>query len=506
MRAHGIIRYRLGSSKPVRLPASIVVGWIPPVELQCRRTITNIPGNPEHPSLPFFHAEKAMQIAYLDCFSGIAGDMCLGALIDAGADREQVEAGIASLNLNASFSVVSTQKRGFRGLAIRVLHPEQHAHRNLGDIYAILQNSSIDAAVQGLALRIFERLAKAEAKVHGTTLDRVTFHEVGAIDSIVDIVGTAIAWKSLKIDRAYASAVPTGCGWIDIAHGRVAIPAPATAELLRDVPIAPCSISKEMTTPTGAAILRELVCDFGPLPSMQVARIGYGAGMRDLEDRPNLLRILIGESVPRTSTRKKSSRTPNDASVVVLETNLDNVTGEQIGFAVERLWAAGALDVFLTPIQMKKNRPGTLLSVIAKPEDQHSMESIILQHTGTLGVRWRQQSRTILTRAAVDVDTPWGLVPGKVCQLPDGQVLFSPEYDACREIAAHEGLRLADVTEEVRACYDSLSEREVTSMPSEDSEQIDAPKLFDEQEPDHETEIRDEPNWYRWDSSPWNES
>ncbi len=299
----------------------------------------------------------AMRIAYLDCFSGIAGDMCLGALVDAGADLDRIQVGIASLDLDASLQVVPARKHGFRGLAVRVEHPEQHSHRTLRDIHAIIQHSSIDEPAQRLALRIFERLAKAEAKVHGTTIDRVTFHEVGAIDSIVDIVGTAIAWTGLGIEQAFSSAVPTGTGWVDIAHGRVAIPAPATAELLCDVPIARCNIPKEMTTPTGAAILGELVSGFGPLPSMQVQRIGYGAGTRDLEDRPNLLRVLIGEAIPRAAPRKRSARDPDDASVVVLETNLDDATGEQIGFAVERLWNAGALDVFLIPIQTSRTRP-----------------------------------------------------------------------------------------------------------------------------------------------------
>jgi uncharacterized protein (TIGR00299 family) protein len=469
---------------------------------------------------------QAMRIAYLDCFSGIAGDMCLGALVDAGADPDRILSGVASLDLLASVDFVSVTKQGFRGLSVRVEHPEQHSHRTLSDIHTLIRNSSIEESAQRLALRIFERLAKAEAKVHGTTIDRVTFHEVGAIDSIVDIVGTAIAWTSLNIEQAFASPVPTGSGWIEIAHGRVAIPAPATAELLRDVPIAQCSIPKEMTTPTGGAILRELVHQFGSMPSMQVARIGYGAGTRDLEDRPNLLRILIGESIERAAPRKRPAKKDHGTSVAVLETNLDDITGEQIGFAVERLWSAGALDVFLIPIQMKKNRPGTLLSVIAKPEDRETMESILFQHTGTLGVRWRQQSRTILTRAAIDVETPWGLVPGKVYQLPDGQVLFSPEYDACRDIAAEEGLRLTDVTEEVRACYENQTEesrKHDSSNNLSDLKQIDAPKLFESKEEETATnsdppsDIRDatdyrehgdddeETNWYRWDSSPWND-
>jgi uncharacterized protein (TIGR00299 family) protein len=434
-----------------------------------------------------------MRIAYLDCFSGIAGDMCLGALIDAGADLEAVERGIASLDLEAQIHVVPVAKHGFRGLSIRIAHPEQHSHRSLRDVHGILARSSVPARAKNLSLRIFERLARAEAKVHGTTLDRVTFHEVGAIDSIVDVVGTAVAWCSLELESAIASAVPTGTGWIDIAHGRVAVPAPATAELLRDVPIAPCSIPKEMTTPTGAAILRELAVGFGPLPSMQVSRIGYGAGSRDLEERPNLLRILIGESVAQSAPRK-------DHSVVILETNLDDVTGEEIGFAIEKLWGAGALDVFLTSIQMKKNRPGTLLSVIAKPEDRSTLESILFRHTRTLGIRWRHQSRTILDRTSIDVDTPWGLVSGKVAELPDGKILFSPEYDPCRDIADERGLRLSEVTDEVRACYEA--------------ERMAAPKLFEAQDradQHHETSGETTPEevdrgdaaWYRWDSSPW---
>jgi uncharacterized protein (TIGR00299 family) protein len=330
-------------------------------------------------------------------------------------------------------------------------------------------------------MRVFERIARAEAKVHGTTIDRVHFHEVGAIDSIVDIVGISVAWDELQIQHAVASPVPTGTGHTRIAHGLVSIPAPATAELLANIPIAACSLPMEMTTPTGAAVLRELVSDYGPLPPMQVGRIGYGAGTRDLEDRPNLLRILIGESVPSRSSRKQHAphqdhRLADDANaVVVLETNLDDISGEQIGFAIEKLWAAGALDVFSIPIYMKKGRPGTLLSVIAKPEDKGAMEKVLLTHTGTLGIRFRKQSRTILPRAHVDVDTPWGVIRGKVAELPNGQIEFSPEYDACRDIAIEEGLRLVDVMEEVRECYyaeESAHDR-LGGLGAEDSPRLD---------------------------------
>lgn len=393
-----------------------------------------------------------MQIAYFDCFSGISGDMTLGALLDAGAELSTLQTAIASLNLgDVRLSVSNVSKRGFRGKLLTIDHAPEHAHRTLRDILALIRKARISSGAKDLAMRFFERIARAEAKVHGTTIDRVQFHEVGAIDSIVDMVGVAVAWDMLQIERAYASPVPTGTGQIRIAHGLVSVPAPATAELLVGVPIAPTQIGMEMTTPTGAAIITELVSEFGPMPPMQVGRIGYGAGRKDMPDRPNLLRILIGNALKPTSR--------NDDSILILECNLDDVTGEEIGFAIERLWKAGALDVFTVPIQMKKNRPGTLLTVIARPQDRQVMESILFQQTGTLGIRFRKQARTILPRAAIDVHTPWGVVVGKVSKLPSGSINFSPEYDDCKKIAAEFGLRLLDVVRKVEECYLGEAER-----------------------------------------------
>ena len=387
-----------------------------------------------------------MQIAYFDCFSGISGDMTLGALIDAGAELSVVQTAIDSMDLgDVRISVANTARRGFRGKLITIDHPPEHAHRVLRDILSLLRRARISSGAKDLAMRLFERIARAEAKVHGTTIDRVQFHEVGAIDSIIDIVGVSVAWDSMQIERAYASSVPTGTGQVRIAHGLVSVPAPATAELLLGVPIAPTQISLEMTTPTGAAIVTELATEFGPMPPMQVGRIGYGAGNKDMPDRPNLLRILIGNALKPKSRR--------DDSILVMESNLDDVTGEQIGFAIERLWKAGALDVFTVPIQMKKNRPGTLITVIAKPRDRQAMESILFQQTGTLGIRYRTQARTVLPRAAVDVRTPWGVVAGKVSKLPSGDIDFSPEYDDCSKVAASFGLRLTDVVGKVIECY-----------------------------------------------------
>jgi uncharacterized protein (TIGR00299 family) protein len=272
------------------------------------------------------------------------------------------------------------------------------------------------------------------------SIDQVHFHEVGAIDSIVDIVGCAVAWDQLGIEQAVASPVPTGSGFVQIAHGRVSVPAPATAQLLKGIPLAKCNLPFELTTPTGAAILAELIGSFGPLPSMQIESIGAGAGTMNLEDRPNLLRIFLGSSPQDSASVGISSDT-----VVELETNLDDITGEQIGFAIEQLWRAGALDVFTTGIQMKKNRPGTLLSVLASPDQATRIEQVLFQHTGTLGIRKTLKQRSILRRRHIQVDTPWGKVDCKMVIHPDGSFGFSPEYESCKEIALKHGLKLSEV-------------------------------------------------------------
>lgn len=479
-----------------------------------------------------------MQIAYFDCFSGISGDMTLAALIDAGADLAAIQAAIASMDLGAvRLSVTNTQRHGFRGKLLSIEQPREHAHRFLRDIHTHIRRGRFSVRAKDLAMRFFERIARAEAKVHGTTIDRVQFHEVGAIDSIVDMVGVAVAWDLLGIEKAYASAVPTGSGLIRIAHGTVSVPAPATAELLMGVPIAPTQIQMEMTTPTGAAILTELVSDFGPMPSIQVGRIGYGAGNKDVPDRPNLLRLLIGNALG--SPTKPVHH--NSDHIVVLECNLDDIPGEQIGFAIESLWKAGALDVFTSSIQMKKNRPGTLLTVLAKPDDRQSLEAILFQHTGTLGIRYRRQARTVLPRTAIEVPTPWGIVLGKVSKLPSGEEDFSPEYEDCARIARTFGLRLIDVTQKVHESYriDLRPTPRISTSNQAASNQAASPRVesvnavfmqaaFEDEFgtdsmkpkglesptqtpelPQHEKSIEsglesEGPNeFYRWDSSPW---
>ncbi|HEX4142726.1 MAG TPA: nickel pincer cofactor biosynthesis protein LarC [Pirellulales bacterium] len=385
-----------------------------------------------------------MRVAYLDCASGISGDMTLGALVDAGADLATIQTGIASLGLpGVRLTASEVKKKGFRATQISVLHEPEHKHRHLHHIMAMIDASALTARQKDLAARIFTRLAEAEAKVHGTTIQKVHFHEVGAVDSIADIVGSAIGWDLLGVERIIASPVPTGCGFIEIAHGRCSVPAPAVGELLRGVPLAESKIPFELTTPTGAAILAALADGFGPLPAMTVERIGYGAGSRDLEEQANLLRLLVGQA---------ASTVPVDR-VMVLETNLDDTTGELVGHAIAQLWAAGALDVYTTAIAMKKNRPGVLLSVICHAAEADRLEAILFRETTTLGVRRAEMARHILRREPHLVATPWGQVAGVLAWLDDAPPRFSPEFESCRRLAEAQNVPLTEIYEAARQAY-----------------------------------------------------
>ena len=377
-----------------------------------------------------------MRIAYLDCASGVSGDMMLGALIDAGVDLAQVQAGIDSLGLpSCRLAIEEVKKNGFRALQLTVEHEPEHAHRHLHHIVEMIDRSTLTPSQRELALRIFNRLAQAEAKVHGSTIEKVHFHEVGAVDSIADIVGSAIAWDLLGVAKIVCSAVPTGTGFVQIAHGRCSIPAPATGELLQGVPIAASDVQGELTTPTGAAIVSTLVDEFGSLPAMTISSTGYGAGQTDFE-HPNLLRLLVGED---------ASGGFGGDQVVLLETNLDDTPGEAIGYCIEKLWQAGALDVATTALQMKKGRPGVLLSVQCSPADADRLAEIVFRETTTLGLRRSTVQRQTLPRRQTKASTAWGEIAGIAATLPDGSERFSPEYDSCREIADKEKVPLADV-------------------------------------------------------------
>ncbi|MGI9456974.1 MAG: nickel pincer cofactor biosynthesis protein LarC, partial [Aeoliella sp.] len=303
-----------------------------------------------------------------------------------------------------------------------------------------------------LATAIFHRLATAEAKVHGSTIEKVHFHEVGAVDSIADIVGSAIGWDLLGVDKVVASPIPTGTGFIEIAHGRCAIPAPATAELLTGIPLADFAPEGELTTPTGAAIIATLTSEFGPLPAMTIEKIGNGAGQKEF-DHPNLLRLVVGDS----SAASASSSDTDE--IILLETNLDDTPGEQIGHCAEQLWLAGALDVSLTALQMKKGRPGVLLAVQCQACKADLLEEIIFRETTTLGLRRQTVERRTLPRRHLEVETPLGTLRGTVAKLPGGSERFSPEYESCRRAAEKTGVSLAEVYAAVCKGYERRQDR-----------------------------------------------
>jgi uncharacterized protein (TIGR00299 family) protein len=391
-----------------------------------------------------------VKIAYFDCVSGASGDMLLGALIDAGVSLESVQHAIDSLGLPACrLATQETRRRGFRATKLDVITEPEHAHRHLHHITKMIDGSTLTPHQRELATRIFTHLAMAEAKVHGTTMEKVHFHEVGAVDSIADIVGTAVAIDLLGVDRIECSPIPTGTGTITIAHGLVSIPAPATAELLLGIPLMPSDLPYELTTPTGAAVLSTLAERFGPVPEMVVDRIGYGAGTRDMPEQANILRLIVGH-VPTEASGGLLQET-----ITILETTLDDVPGEIIGHCLGRLLSAGALDVTTTPVQMKKGRPGVTITILARPMDVPDLEDVLFRETGTLGVRSWSARRTKRPRRSVQVDTPFGPVDGKLADMPGRSTQFTPEYESCRQAAEAHNVPLWEVYEAARRGYEA---------------------------------------------------
>ncbi|MEX2173989.1 MAG: nickel pincer cofactor biosynthesis protein LarC [Pirellulaceae bacterium] len=386
-----------------------------------------------------------MKIAYFDCISGISGDMTLGALVDSGVSLAAMQAGIDSLGYpNIKLVAAEVKRHGFRACKVTVEHEPEQAHRHLHHIVEKIDASPVLTPPQkDLARRIFTCIGEAEAKVHGTTLRKVHFHEVGAVDSIADIVGAAVGLSLLGVDRIVCSPVPTGTGYIEIEHGRVSLPAPATAEILRGVPLAFSAVPLELTTPTGAAIVKTVADEFGPLPGMTIQTIGLGAGDRDMSEQANILRLLVGEGASGLASDQ----------VWVLETNLDDISGEIVGHTTAKLFEAGALDVYTTGIQMKKNRPGVLLSVLCPALLVTKLEKIIFRETRTLGIRRWQACRHKLDRRPHTVETPFGPLQGKLAVLPDGGSSFSPEFEACRLLANEKNVPLKDVYEAAMRAY-----------------------------------------------------
>ena len=389
-----------------------------------------------------------MKIAYFDCFSGISGNMTLGALIDAGLNIETLREELAKLHLTGyELEATSVHKNGLAGTLVDVSITESGVHRYLPDIEAIIDGSALSDWVIENSKAIFHRLAEAEAHVHGTTLDHVHFHEVGAVDAIVDIVGSVIGLELLGVDYIVASPIPTGHGWVETSHGRLPVPAPATAVLLQGVPISELDVEAELVTPTGAAIITTMADRFGPQPSMIVESIGLGAGHRDLP-HPNLLRVMIGSA--REDETMSSPTTYEWDTVTVVESNIDDMNPEFFDYVMSGLLEDGAVDVFLTSIQMKRNRPATKITVLAPSASLDAVLLRLFKETSTLGVRTYDVIRRKLPRQEVVVTLPGGKVRVKVASLGDDIKNVAPEYVDCRKIAEETGLPIKNIYDDAK--------------------------------------------------------
>lgn len=378
-----------------------------------------------------------MRIAYFDAFSGLSGDMTVGALLHLGVSLDALRGELRKLPFSGYH--LSQTERSLSGIRATKFHVEVKdplGERSFRAISSMLQESDLIPQVKKTALQIFTILAEAEGRVHGVAPEAVHFHEVGAVDSIVDIVGAAFGLHTLGIEKVHVSTLPMGKGLVPSRHGVLPIPGPATVELLKGMQVRLADGDAEMVTPTGAAILAAVATQ-DVLPSLHLVAVGYGAGDRTLPDRPNLLRVLLGDTV----------ETPHEERLLVVETNIDDLNPELYEHVMERLFAAGARDVFLAPIQMKKNRPGVLLWVLCDPADREKMRTLIFSETSTLGIRSYPVERAALRRVSKEVLTPYGSVRVKLAYAPDGRISTSPEYEDCKRLAQEKGVPLKIVYE-----------------------------------------------------------
>jgi pyridinium-3,5-bisthiocarboxylic acid mononucleotide nickel chelatase len=380
-----------------------------------------------------------MKLCYIDAFSGISGDMTVGALLDAGADFNGLSDALASLGTGATFRFESTKRRGIAAGKFFVDGTDSKAHRHLHHIEKMIGDSGLAERVKENSLAVFRRLALSESKMHATTIEKVHFHEVGAVDSICDIVGACYCLDQLGVEAIHCSPINVGSGTVRTEHGILPIPAPATADLLIGKPIYARGPEVELTTPTGAALVSTLAGGFGPMPAMSIIAAGYGAGDKDFPEHANVVRVLIGATTGASES----------TTVAVIETNIDDSTPELLGYTMEKLLEAGALDVSFTPIQMKKNRPGSKLTVVADPENREALAEIVLRETSSLGLRLYNAERRVLSRRIVHVQTPHGPVRMKISQ----SGAATPEYEDCRQLASAANVPLKQVMADATLAY-----------------------------------------------------
>jgi uncharacterized protein (TIGR00299 family) protein len=376
---------------------------------------------------------------YLDAFSGIAGDMLVGALVDAGADPEAIAAAIGSLDAGAVVSFEKVKRNGLGATHYRVAVEEAKVHRHLSHIVKMIEKAELPPRAKQNAIAVFRRLGEAEAEVHQVPIEKVHFHEVGASDSIADIVGACLALDLLDVDTVLSSPLNVGSGTVETEHGLLPVPAPATARLLEGVPIYARGPEVELTTPTGAAVAVTLAKRFGVLPAMKVVRTGYGAGSRDFPRQANVLRVILGEPTGAEEA----------LTVCVIEANIDDLNPQVLAYSTDRLWDFGALDVSLEPIIMKKGRPGHLLRVIAKPEHREAIAQLIFSETSTIGLRFYSAERRVQARTLREVETQYGKVRVKVTS----EGYFTPEYEDCRKLALASGVALKHIIAEANSAY-----------------------------------------------------
>jgi pyridinium-3,5-bisthiocarboxylic acid mononucleotide nickel chelatase len=391
-----------------------------------------------------------MKTLYFDCFAGASGDMILGALVGAGADPRALAGELQKLDVsNFEVTFGLADRSGIMATRAEVKTEDEKDHRHLSTILKIIDRSRLGATVKGRAARIFTRLAEAEAKVHGIPVEKVHFHEVGAMDAIIDVVGACVGFELLGVERFVSSPLHVGSGTVEMAHGRFPVPPPAVAELLRDAPTYATDVRGELVTPTGAAVISTLADAYGPAPAMRVRATGYGAGKREYERFPNVLRIMIGEAEGDAESER----------LLVIETNLDDVSPQIVGHVMDRAFARGALDCWFTPVQMKKNRPGVLVSILCRPRERGALTQLLFDETTTLGVRSYEVERRALERSFVSVHTEYGGVSIKVVMENGKPVKGTPEFEECRAMAERHGVPVRDVMEAAQRAFDGSLKR-----------------------------------------------